>query len=231
MAFYLIDMDKWPRKDHFHYYSHVIPTNYQVNVDMDVTQLRKACLEKKLRFYPAMIYAIMRAVNAHPQFRMAKDKEGRIGYYDICYPSYTIFHKDDHTFSDIWTVYSQDFREFYAAAVDDMEQYKDVKGARAKPGKPACTVPVSAVPWLNFTSMAHDTAGPRDMYLPIFTYGQYHTVVDPVKTADGYSFQESLKMTFSMMINHAAADGWHTSLLLHEIQDNCNTCRTWMAGE
>lgn len=44
MAFEKIDMEKWPRRDHYHYYTQNIPTSYQVNVMLDVTALRKRWL-------------------------------------------------------------------------------------------------------------------------------------------------------------------------------------------
>lgn len=33
--------------------------------------------------------------------------------YDILHPNYTIFHEDDHTFTDVWTEYTEDFKIFY----------------------------------------------------------------------------------------------------------------------
>ena len=43
-------------------------------------------------------------------------------------PSYTIFHKDDKSFSSIWTDYSGDFRTFYKNYEDDMRCYASVHG-------------------------------------------------------------------------------------------------------
>ena len=40
---------------------------------------------------------------------MGRDKDGNPGYYDVLHPNYTIFHEDDHTFSDVWTAYTEDF--------------------------------------------------------------------------------------------------------------------------
>lgn len=82
---------------------------------------------------------------------MGRDKEGNPGYYDILHPNYTIFHEDDHTFSDVWTGYTEDFKTFYKNMRDDMETYKDVKAVKAKPGQPQNFYCISMVPWLNFT--------------------------------------------------------------------------------
>ena len=84
------------------------------------------------------------------------------GYYDILHPNYTIFHEDDHTFSDVWTGYTEDFKTFYKNMRDDMETYKDVKAVKAKPGQPQNFYCISMVPWLNFTGYsAYTESEPR----------------------------------------------------------------------
>ena len=59
---------------------------------------------------------------------------------------------------------------------------------------------VSCVPWVSFTSVGHDTPGPRQMYFPIIVFGRYHEVHD------------RWMLPFSIMVNHAVADGYHTSM-------------------
>ena len=58
MAFERIDMEQWPRREHYRYYSEQICTSYEMNVELDVTKLRKRCRKKGIHFYPAMMYAI-----------------------------------------------------------------------------------------------------------------------------------------------------------------------------
>lgn len=156
MAFERIDMEQWPRREHYRYYSEQICTSYEMNVELDVTKLRKRCRKKGIHFYPAMMYAIMYEINHHENFRMAVDEDGKLGVYDVCHPSYTIFHKDDETFSDIWTEWNEDFAVFYKDVCRDMKQYEDIKGIKAKPDRPDAFTPVSCVPWVSFTAVGHD---------------------------------------------------------------------------
>lgn len=216
MAFTRIDMETWPRREHYEYYSEQIRTSYQMNILLDVTKLRKRCRKKEIRFYPAMIYAIMRGINSNESFRMAVDAEGQLGIHDICHPSYTIFHEDDQTFSDIWTEWNEDFQTFYQAVVTDMETYKDVRGVKAKPDRPDAFTPISCVPWVCFTGIGHDTPGPRQMYFPIITFGRF------------YKEDGRWLLPFAVFINHAAADGYHTAKLLNDIQAICKHCKQWL---
>ena len=210
MAFRKIDRETWPRREHFEYYTNVIKTNYQINVRLDVTHLLQVCRERGLRFYPVMIYVIMQAVNAREEFRMGIGPDGDLGFYDECHPSYTIFHEDDHSFSDIWSPWDPDFESFYAGVVRDMTEWKDVKGIKGKPGRPDNFTSLSCVPWISFTGIAHDTPGPGPMYFPIITFGKY-------EERDG-----RIELPFGLFINHAAADGYHTSMLILDIQKNCD---------
>ena len=74
MTFERIDMEQWPRREHYRYYNEQIRTSYEMNVELDVTKLRKRCLKKGIHFYPAMMYAIMYSINHHENFRMALDE-------------------------------------------------------------------------------------------------------------------------------------------------------------
>ena len=171
MAFHLIDMEKWERREHYHYYRDLLKVRYNLNVNVDITELLAQVKEQKLKFYPVFIYIIMRAVNQNREMRMQTDSEGRLGYWDECHPSYTIFHPDDKTFSDIWTEYSPDSPP--SLPVRDMEEYRDVKGVKAKPGRPDNFCAVSCVPWLSFTGYTSDTYSDSPMLFPVVLFGRY----------------------------------------------------------
>ena len=102
--------------------------------------------EKKLKFFPTMLYCIIKAVNQNKEFRMDYDKEGNLGYWDYVVPSYTIFHNDDKTFSDIWSEYDENFEKFYKNIVEDIEKYKDIKGVKTKLGRGDNFCPISCIP-------------------------------------------------------------------------------------
>ena len=48
--FTVFDPEKWPRRAHFLYYTGAIRTSYVVNVQMDVTKLRRRCRRQGYRF-------------------------------------------------------------------------------------------------------------------------------------------------------------------------------------
>ena len=104
MSFHRVDLENWPRRPYFEHYFHTLPCTYSMTADVDVTVLLPWLKEKGMRFYPAVIFGLARAVNADPAFCMDVDAEGAVGYHDRMDPSYTIFHKESETFSSLWTV-------------------------------------------------------------------------------------------------------------------------------
>ena len=154
-SFHLLDRAAWPRSEHFDYYIRTVKCRYDLTAHLAVTALRERGKALGLRFYPLLLYIAARAINANREFRMGFNEHGAPGYWDFINPSYTIFHDDDKTFSDVWSEYDESFPVFYQNVLHDMETYKDIKGVRAKPGRPANCCPMSALPWLSFTGMAH----------------------------------------------------------------------------
>ena len=117
--FQLIDPEAWARREYFQHYFHEVPCFYSMTVKLDITRLRQS----GERLYPALLYLLSTLVNRHEEFRMALDGQGRLGVYDQMHPSYTVFHPDSETFSNLWTEYRPAYPEFRAAFEADMAAY------------------------------------------------------------------------------------------------------------
>ena len=184
--------------------------------DATVTALRERGKALGLRFYPLLLYIATRAINANREFRMGFNEHGAPGYWDFINPSYTIFHDDDKTFSDVWSEYDESFPVFYQNVLHDMETYKDIKGVRAKPGRPANCCPMSALPWLSFTGLALVQATEPPFLPPIITFGKY------------FAQGPDTLLPIAVSVHHAAADGYHTSKLINDMQALAASSDQWM---
>lgn len=214
--FHKIDFEAWERKEHFKYYINLIKTNYNLTAELNISQLMEKVKEKKLKFFPTMLYCIIKAVNQNKEFRMDYDKEGNLGYWDYVVPSYTIFHDDDKTFSDIWSEYDENFEKFYKNIVEDIEKYKDIKGVKTKLGRGDNFCPISCIPWLSFTGCANDTYSEAKMLFPVIAFGKY------------FKCDEMTMIPISVFVNHAVADGYHTCKLINDIQSIINDIENWI---
>lgn len=207
MTFSLIDTDSWERSDHFNYYRNTLPCCYSLTSRLDVTKFRKMLDIQNLKFYPSFVYCVSRLIKSTDEFRMGVDADGNPGRYECMHPNYTIFHKDDGTFSDVWTPYDDDFGIFYRNMRSDMEHYRDAKGVKVKEGQPRNFFCISCLPWLSYTGISTSVPGGTPNLFPIITFGKY-------TDEDG-----RLTMPFSVTISHASADGYHTSRFMNELQE------------
>lgn len=209
-----IDLEHWPRRDHFHYYRNRLPCGYSVTVRLDVTAFRDMVRKQGLQFYPCFIWCVSHTILNHPAYRMGVDKDGNPGYHDVLHPNYTVFHQDDHTFSDLWSEHSEDFAEFYRTFQSDGDTYGKNKGIKARDGQPPNFYCISCVPWLDFTGYAAVVPGGQPNLFPVITYGA---------ATEERPFSGRVTLPFAVNISHAAADGWHTAAFVKDLQHLLNT--------
>jgi len=214
--FHKIDLNTWERKPYFDYYFNTIKTKYTLNANIDITDLLNIKKERSLKFFPTFLFVIMKAVNANKEFKMSFDKEGNLGYWNYVVPSYTIFHEENKTFSDIWSEYNENFYDFYKIIISDMEKYKDIKGIKARENRPENYCHISALPWLSFTGYSHDTYSESDLLFPLIRFGKY------------FEQNNKFMLPFAVFVNHAVADGYHTSKLINDIQDSVYNTGEWI---
>lgn len=208
--FHILDAS-WERKEHFDYYYSSIKSKYNINAKIDITDLLIFKQEQSLKFFPLFLYIILQAVNQNKEFRMSFNAEGLLGYWSYVVPSYTIFHQDDKTFSDLWSPYHEDFQTFYDTICADMHTYRDVKGIKIRPHQPPNFCPVSSLPWLSFTGINQDTYSESLFLFPLIRFGKF--------------FEEHNKfwLPLGISVHHAVADGYHTCKLINDIQDLSRT--------
>ena len=155
-SFHRLDRATWPRSEHFDYYVTTIKSRCDITVHLDVSRLLPVLRARRIRRYPALLHIASRAVNRVRECRMGFDADGAPGYWDFVHPSYTIFHTDDKTFSDIWSEYDEAFPVFYASVIEDMERYRDIR-RRLHQGRAAS----QRLPSLPFAVAALHGTGPR----------------------------------------------------------------------
>lgn len=202
MHFEPIDLSRWERAEYFTHYLGEILCTYSMTVRLDVTRVKQA----GQRLHPTMLYALAKAVNAHPEFRMSLDENGKLGVYDRMHPSYTVFHKDIQTFSNLWTVFNEDYAVFCQNYRQDMETYGGIHGMDAKPGLPENSFTVSMLPWASFEGFNLNLQKGYAYLKPIFTIGKY------TEQNGRYT------LPLAVQVHHAVCDGFHACRLVDEVQ-------------
>lgn len=205
-----IDMDAWPRREHYRYYREFLKCGYSVTARLDVTAAVAFARHRKKHFYGCFLYAAAKTVNEMDEMRMMVGPDGQPGIWERSHVNFTVFHEDDKTFSDLWTEYRPEFPDFYREFQRVLDTYGDCRGIKGRPGQPPNFFCASCVPWLDYTGYSTGTTGEPALF-PIVTFGKY-------KEAAG-----RLALPVTVTIAHAAADGYHTSLFFQKLQENLDS--------
>ena len=207
-VFHRIDKATWERTVYFDYYYSQIKCKYNLSANIEITNLVKRQRERNMKFFPTMLYAIIRAVNQNKEFRMSFNEIGELGYWDKVVPCYTLFHDENKTFTDIWSEYNDDFDIFYKTVIQDMKQYGNITGViKARPDQPKNFCPISCLPWLSFTNFSQDTYTENTFLFPLIKFGKY------------FENNDKFMLPVSVFVSHAVADGYHTCKLINDIQE------------
>jgi chloramphenicol O-acetyltransferase type A len=201
-----IDLDSWPRREHFSHYLEAVPCTYALTVELDVTAFAAALRGSARKTYLAQIWALASIVNRHAEFRTCLTDSGTPAVWPRLDPAFTVFNEERETFAVVWTPYTPDFGVFHEAAAALLAQHRTATVFSPQGEQPANTFDVSSLPWLSFTGFTLQIRNGWDHLLPIFTLGRYIE-------RNGNTY-----MPVAVQVHHAVADGFHTSRLLNELQ-------------
>lgn len=216
MKFNQIDIEKWNRKEYYIHYMNELCCTYSLTVNIDITNLKTAVRQMNKKIYPVQIYMIASIVNQYKEFRMDINSYGELGYWDEVNPSYTVFNKDNETFSSIWTDYSRVFSQFYDSCIADMDNYSQSTFLKPKQNEPPNSFTISSLPWVNFTGFNVNVFNEGRYLPPIFTIGKF------IET------ENSVLMPLSIQVHHAVCDGFHIGRFAQSLQDLSSNHKDWL---
>ncbi len=200
-------MQSWKRAETFCYFSKIAPTGYSVTSQLDITALRGTLKSAGLKFYPAYLWLVTKALGEQPEF-MTAENDGTVGHYNFLTPLYAVFHDDDKTFSLMWTEYDDCFTDFYAAYISNAEAHGENHGilARKDTLPPPNAYTVSCMPWISFEHFSVHSYDNKPYYFPSVEAGKFFE-------QDG-----KILLPLSVTCHHAASDGWHLKCFFESLQ-------------
>ena len=211
-----IDIQNWNRKEHYLHFTTAAKCSVSITKDLDVTALYKATKEKQKSFYISFLYAVCKIINRHEEFKMCYHwQDDKLILWNEVVPSHLIFHEDSETFTRIWSKWNPNYEGFYDNCMKDIAFGKSFSGYSV-PNVPENIFDVSCIPWINYTSMDINLAGEYIYLAPMLTWGKYEEIGN------------RLLMPFTFEIHHAAADGYHTSKLINDMQALAASSDQWM---
>ena len=199
-----VDLEQWPRRAQFKFFSGLSFPFYNVTTSLDVTTLHRHTKARGLSFYYALIYATLHVMNGLPDF-LYKIRGEQIILHDHLDPSFVVPNGDTHLLKIVNVPYGGTLEEFcsrcsHQVAVQHAPFPAGTEEARND------LVYISCLPWLSFTSLSNEMDCNPDDSIPRVTWGKY-------EARDG-----RLLLPYSVQLNHRLLDGWHLGELVNGVQ-------------
>jgi chloramphenicol O-acetyltransferase type A len=190
----IIDMQTWPRREHFKTFNAFDQPHFGVCANVDLTTFQPFVKQQGSSITVAIIYLITRTANAIPEFRYRIRQEAVVEH-QVVHPSATLLGADDlFTFS--YFEYFEDFPKFAHAAAREIAYRKSHPTLENLPDRDDVLY-MTAIPWVSFTSFMHPMNQQAADSIPRFAWGKF------------FKEGECLKMPLGVQAHHALMDGVH----------------------
>jgi chloramphenicol O-acetyltransferase type A len=198
-----INLDGWPRRDHYLYFKEFEFPYFSLCADIDITNFLPLIKTKEISFTAAIMYLVGRVANGIPEFRQRIRDEGPIEH-EVVHPSATILSRDD-LFTFCTAIYQENFLAFAAETQQEILRIKTEPSLEEKI-KDDSMLFMTSIPWVSFTGFMHPVKlSPADS-VPRFAWGKFRE--EGQKTV----------MPLSVQGHHALMDGLHAGLFYEEFQ-------------
>jgi chloramphenicol O-acetyltransferase type A len=200
----LIDMETWPRREHFNFFNSYDQPHVAMTANADITAFYPYIKEHGYSFTIAVIYLLTRASNTVPEFRY-RIRDGQVVEHETVHAGFTILVNDD-VFSFCVVDYVENFPEFAESAAQNIAEVRANPWVKRVLGDDILFM--TAIPWVSFTDFTHPMHYSPVDSVPRFAWGKY--------------FEEAgvLKMPLNVQGHHALIDGVHMGNFYTEVQNS-----------
>ncbi|TDD78114.1 chloramphenicol acetyltransferase [Flavobacterium caseinilyticum] len=205
----LLDIENWPRKEHFHFFRQFEEPFFGATVQIDCTKAYTAAKALKISFFSYYLHQTLVAVNTIESFRY-RILDDKIYVCDQINASATI-GREDGTFGFSLIEYNSDFSVFATNTSKEIERIQTTTGLFTRSFDDDNVIHFSAIPWLDFTSLSHARSYTFPDSCPKISFGK-------MKIADN----GKRTMAMSIHVHHGLMDGFHLGQFVDCFQELMN---------
>lgn len=204
-----LDLDQWPRKEHFHFFRQFDEPFWGAVVDVDCTLAYENAKAHGISFFIWYLHKTLIAVNSIEacHYRIDGDK---VLVHDRVDVSATI-SREDGSFGFSLMEFDPDINLFSSKAMLEIERVKNTPGLFTRTFEMDNLIHFSAIPWINFTSLSHARSFSIPDSCPKISFGKM-TVSENGKRI----------LPMSVHVHHALMDGLHVGQLIDCFQLEMN---------
>ncbi len=189
-----IDVETWPRRDLFRFYSGLDYPHFNVCADMDITRLHRHCRKSGISRFNGVLFGVSHTANLIEEFRQ-RIRQDQVVQHEEVQPSFTVL-TEENTFCFCETKYCQDINLFSERTNEAIANAKENPSIKDEPGRDDYLF-ISSLPWVRFTSVSHPIhMSPVDS-IPRITWGRF------------IEEHKRVIMPLSVQVHHGIADGYH----------------------
>jgi chloramphenicol O-acetyltransferase len=193
-----IDLETWPRRDHFRLFQALENPHFSVTTELDITDWLAASKAAGRPFFPAMVHRLCAVANQLEPFRMRIRGE-QVVVHDRIHASFTVPWRGDlFNFCDV--AFEPDVDAFLARCVPAIAAAQAADHLLLDPTVPDDRLYLSCLPWFPLTSMTH-AVGKGDSF-PRLAWGR-------AQERDGRTV-----VAINFQVHHALVDGVHLARFL-----------------
>jgi chloramphenicol O-acetyltransferase type A len=199
-----IDMETWPRRGHFEFFSTFYNPHLELCANVDLTAFRPLVKQQDRSINVAIVYLLSRAANSIPEFRFRIRGEDVVEHETV-HPSTTIPTGED-LFSFCTFEYMEDFDTFAAKAAETIAAVQADPTLEYEPSRDDYLF-MTTIPWVSFTNILHPLdLQPADS-VPRIAWGKF------------FQEGERIKMPLDVQAHHALVDGVHLGRFYERVQE------------
>ncbi len=210
-----IDLESWPRREHFLTFLDAHQPHFNVCVDVNLTETRRAARQRGVPITGAIVYVVARAANDIPEFRH-RIRDRTVVEHDIVHPTSTVM-LEGNLFGFCLYDYSEKFSAFLENYLDQMAFARSHPTLSDPPGRDDLLF-MTAIPWVAFTSFAHPILTIPVDSIPRIAWGRFHLEGGMVR------------MPVSVQGHHSLMDGFHVGRFYERVEHYFRTPEAFMTN-
>ena len=210
-----IDLETWPRRDHFELFRGFAYPYFNLCADIDVARLVRAVKERGSSFTAHIVYVCAIVANEIPEFRQ-RIRGDQVIEHPVVHPSTTVLTEED-LFAFCFFEYSRDPAVFIPSAIEAIHCARENPTLEDEPGRDDLLF-MTVIPWVSFNALMHPVPlDPPDSF-PRIAWGRFRE--------EG----ERRPMPVSVHAHHGLMDGIHVGRFFDRVQEMINDVATWIDG-
>lgn len=199
-----LDLASWNRKEHFEFFSKMEEPFFGFTITIDCTGAYEKAKALDISFFNYYLHKTLIATHAIECFRYRIEKD-EVYVYDTINVSSTIM-REDKTFGFSLIEFDEDIHIFNAIAKKEIERVQNTTGLITREFSDTNLIHFSAVPWIDFTAVAHSRGFNYPDSCPKIAFGA-------LKEENGRK-----TMALSVHVHHGLMDGYHVGLFLEKLK-------------